>query len=174
MTRKSVVTAVAVLTILGSLTFAGTSAMAQSADGQASMITRLAQKLGVPETEVKSAFDEMHKEHASEMKANMETKLSTLVADGKITEAQKTAILAKMEEFRTEREQNRESFQNLTREERKAKMDAEKAELDAWAKSQNIDLSILPFGKFGEKVRGTFESRHGMMMEGGHRGMMDN
>jgi cytidylate kinase len=158
LTRKSVVTAVAVLTILGSLTFAGTT-MAQTADGKASMITRLSQKLGVPEAQVKSAFDQMHTEHAAEMKANMETKLSALVADGKITEAQKTAILAKMEEFRTKREQSRESFQNLTREERKEKMETEKAELEAWAKSQNIDLSILPFGKF-----------NGMMRMGGHHG----
>jgi len=158
--RKSIVTAVAVLTILGSLTFAGTSAMAHSADRQASMITRLAQKLGVPEDKVKLAFDEMHTEHASEMKANMETKLGTLVAEGKITEAQKSAIIAKMEEFKTKKQQNREAFKSLNVEERKAKMTAEKTELETWAKSQGIDLSLLPFGKFG----GMGDREHGKGM----------
>ena len=149
--------------------------MAQSADSQSGMITKLAQKLGVSETQVKSAFDELRNEHETEMKANMNTKLTTLVSEGKITEAQKAAIIAKMEELKSKMEANRETFKNLTPEERKTKMTAEKTELETWAKSQGIDLSILPFGKFGEKVRGTFEYGHGGGRgHGGPMGKVDN
>ncbi len=150
------------LTILGSLTFVSASAYAQNNDGKATMITRLAQKLGVSEDKVKSAFDEIHSEHQTEMKQNMEQKLTELVSQGKLTETQKTAIIAKMEELRTKHQNIKAEMQNLTPEERKAKMEAERAELEAWAKSQGIDLSILPFGKFG-KVMMKWEGRGGGM-----------
>ena len=171
--RKSVVTAVAVLTILGSLTFAGTSVLAQNTDGQATMITKLAQKLGVPETQVKTAFEQLHSEHQAEMKANMEAKLSELVTQGKITESQKAAIIAKMDQLRAKRDQNRETFQNLTPDERKTKMEAERTELENWAKSQGIDLSILPFGKFGGMMMGG-RGGHGMGKGMGWEGTTPN
>ena len=65
----------------------------------------------------------------------MESKLTQAVADGKITEAQKQAILTHHDAMKDSRP-NRGEFQSLTEEQRKAKMDEKKVEMDAWL-SQN-------------------------------------
>lgn len=148
--RKSILMGAAVLTIVGAtgvVTFTTPSALAQSSYMHINMIQKLSQKLGVSEDKVKIVMDEMYAERRIEMKANIESKLSTLVTEGKITEAQKTAIIAKMDELHAEKEANRESMKNLTPEERRAQMQTKKTELETWAKSQGIDLSLIHFSK---------------------------
>lgn len=157
----------AVLTIAGITTVAAGTTLAQTTNGQDTMIQKLATKLGISEDKVKSAFDQIHSEHETEMKQKMEQHLSDLVSQGKITEAQKQAIIAKMAELRSAREAEKDSFKNLTPEQRKAKMDAQKTDLENWAKSQGIDLSILP--SIGHGGHGEFGGmrKHGMMMQEG-------
>jgi hypothetical protein len=150
--KKSIALGAAAVAIFGTTAFVSTSAFAQSTDGHTNMIQKLAQKLGIPEDKVKIAFDEMHNEHRAEMQKNHEQKLSALVAEGKITEAQKTAIIAKMEEMKSKMIANKEAFMNMTPEERKAKMEAERVELENWAKAQGLDLSTLPFGMGGKMI----------------------
>lgn len=146
--RKTVALGAVALTIVGTTAFVSTSAFAQSTDGQTTMIQKLAQKLGVPEDKVKVAFDELHSERHTEMKKNMETRLSELVSQGKLTEAQKQAILAKMEELKTEHQNLKTEMQNMTPEQRMQRMEQERTELENWAKSQGIDPSLLPMMKF--------------------------
>lgn len=140
--RKTFVIGAAVLTIVGATAFVSTNAFAQSPGNRNRMIQRLAQKLGLPEDKVKSAFEQMHIEHLTEMKKTQEERLSQLVAEGKITDTQKQAIIAKLEELRSQKESNKDN-QNLTPEERKQKMEAHKTELENWAKTQGIDLSLI-------------------------------
>lgn len=71
------------------------------------------------------------------MEARYEERLNQAVKDGKLTEEQKTKILAKhkelMKEIEADREANkgkREDFQNKTEAERKALMEQRKAEMD--------------------------------------------
>lgn len=76
-----------------------------------------------------------------DMLAMDEERLTKLVEEGKITEAQKTAILA---ELKTIREKySFESMKDLTDEERKKKMQEMQETLMAWAKEQSIDESYV-------------------------------
>lgn len=157
--RKTFIIGAAVLTIVGATAFISTSTFAQSPGTQNRMAQRLAQKLGLPEDKVKSAFDEVHTEHLTEMKKTQEERLSQLVAEGKITDTQKQAIIAKLEEVRNQKLSNKDNFENLTLEERKQKMEAHKIELENWAKSQGIDLSLI----MTRREKGSRDFGHKMM-----------
>ena len=71
--------------------------------------------------------------------------LAKLVADGKITEAQKQLIIAEMTALKAK--YNPENSKSLTDEQRKTQMQAERDELAAWAKANNIDEKYLMFGR---------------------------
>jgi hypothetical protein len=77
-------------------------------------------------------------------------RLEKLVKDGKITEAQKTAILAELKALREK--YSMESMKDLTEEERKEKTEEMQAELKAWAEEQGIDeeyVMLQPVGNNG-------------------------
>ncbi len=105
-----------------------------------SLITKIAQRFNLKETDVEAVFEAVRDEKREEMKVNREDKLTQAVKDGVITEAQKTTLLAKMEEHIGERRENREEMQN-------------------WFKSQGIDETKLreymrPVGKGNGEGRG--------------------
>ncbi|CAN5192045.1 hypothetical protein BH09PAT2_BH09PAT2_01590 [soil metagenome] len=77
---------------------------------------------------------------AEEMQKKQEDRLTTLVSDGKITEVQKQLILEKVVEFKTARQADK---QDMTKEERKIDMDKKRQELEAWAKTNGIDMQYL-------------------------------
>lgn len=72
-----------------------------------------------------------------------EERLTKLVSEGKITEEQKSLILAKEEEMEAARQAQMESETELTEEERKAAMEEEQAELRKWAEENGIDMQYL-------------------------------
>ncbi len=86
----------------------------------------------------------------AQMKTQVETRLTQLVAAGKLTEAQKQLILAKM----TEVEAKLVALQNITDvAARKVALQAIHADVKAWAKQNNIPSGLIQngFGKdFGE------------------------
>ena len=148
------------------------------------LITKLAQKLGLEETKVQTAFDEARTEMRTERQAEMETKfeeqVNQLLADGKITEAQKTAILAKHEEMQSQMQnrkpENKEGWQNITQEEkqaqaetRRAEMEQRRTDLENWANTNGLNLEELGLfvgGPHGDgKGIGPREGGMGMPME---------
>lgn len=70
----------------------------------------------------------------------LEERLDKLVSDGKITEEQKTAILAKIEALQAEY-----SLDSLTGEERQEKMQEMMEKLKTWAQEQGIDQTYIMF-----------------------------
>lgn len=127
------------------------SANAQTpGEGVQTLIQKIAQKFGLKQADVQSVFDEHKKEMGTKREANYEARLTTLVTEGKITEAQKQLILAKHTELQSKREANRTAMQNMTAEQRKAAMEAHKTELESWAKQNNIDVKYL----FGGDMKG--------------------
>lgn len=117
------------------------------------IVSTLSQKLGVSEDKVKKAFDEIHKERHSEMSERYEEMLSQAVKDGKLTEAQKKLLIAKHDELFNQREANFEELKNLSPQERRAKMQKRREDLEIWAEKNDIDPSYLfGFGK-GQKMR---------------------
>lgn len=127
---------------------ANTFALAQEdVSPDINLVEKISTKFGLDKNEVQKVFDEQRNEMHKEMQARQEERLSQLVKDGKITEAQKTLIVNKQKEMQAQRETNKDSFKDLTPEERKTQMETKKAEIDAWAKENGIDPTYLFPGK---------------------------
>lgn len=150
----------AVALVIGGIVLSGSSYVsAQSTSNDyPPIIDRLVAKFNLNPDEVKAVFDEEQEARQSEMKAKIETKLTQAVTDGKITEAQKQAILTKLAEEKAEREANKDALKDKTHEERHALMEAKRTEMETWAKEQGIEMSVLkeliqPFGGKGMRMR---------------------
>lgn len=144
--RKGLVAAAAVA-VVGSAGLAATQAVnaatSDSSTGQTSIVDKIASKFGLNKDDVQKVFDEDRTAHEAERQAKQSEQLQKLVDAGTITADQKAKIEAKIAELQSKRESERDSFKNLTDDERKAKMDAAKTELDQWAKDNGIDLTKL-------------------------------
>lgn len=81
------------------------------------------------------------------MEQHLETRLSKLVADKKITAAQKTLIENKLKELAQEHRADKERIKGMTRAQRLELHKKEKTDLENWAKQNGIDLKIFLGGK---------------------------
>jgi len=121
------------------------------------IVERLAQRFGLKESDVQAVFEEVHQERQQEMQARLEERLTQAVKNGKITESQKQAILAKHKELTEKRQQNKENWRNMTLEEKRKAIQQQRQELKSWADQNGIDLKYL-FGWFGAgRVRWWFK-----------------
>lgn len=165
--NKKQMLSVAAVTVLGAGILTASTAFAQNASTAEnptnSLVQKIADKFNLNKDEVQAVFDESYKERHSVMQAAYEKQLTQYVTDGKLTEEQKQLILKKHSEIQAEREANKYSMQNLSEEERRAQNESKRAELEAWAKDNGIDLQYLK-PKFG---KGHGMGRHGF---GGHHG----
>jgi len=132
---------------------------AQDASNYPPIVQKIAERFNLNVSEVEQVFDEERDERRADMYAHFAERLNDLVTEGKLTEAQKEAILDKHEEMQN----SMEELENLTPEERKGKMQAMHEEFKTWVDEQGINLPLLgPFGTgFGH--RGGFGGM-GMMM----------
>lgn len=158
MISKKVLIPVIALTIIATTATYATSINAQTTTPHAGLVEAISKKFGLDKTKVQSAVDEYRKVHQTEkqemMKQKMEEKLTQDVKDGKITEAQKKAIIKKLTEVKNSI--NPDTIKNMTPEERKKAMDDKHAELEKWAQTQGIDPNYV--------IRGI--GRHGMLKQG--------
>ena len=118
--------------------FFANNASADSSNPRESIIERIASRFNLNKDDVKSVFDEDRKEREEEMEKRFEERLSQAVKDGKITEDQKSLILAKHEELRKERGSDFKDRKNMTPEERRSEAEKHRSEMEAWAKTNNI------------------------------------
>lgn len=145
---------------LASLVFAGGLLGADYVKAQGdrnctSMVEKIAQKFNLNKDEVQKVFDEERTERITERHASFEENLSKSVEEGKISEEQKQLILKKMEELRAEREK----FIELTREERREKMQETRSNMESFLEENGIDESVLRHGGMGHGKRGHFGGR---------------
>lgn len=119
-----------------------TNAQTMPTGPNSSLAQKLSQRFNLNQTDVQKFFDEEHQARESQMQQNLETKLSQAVTSGKITEAQKQAILAKMAELKSNKP-DMANFKSLTQEQRKAQMDQKKVELEAWASQNGLSMQTL-------------------------------
>ena len=149
--KKKLLVSIAVVTLAGASYFGTAHVFAQSSEEQGtSLVQRIATKFGLNQTDVQAVFDEHRHEQHAKMQERFEKTLSQAVTDGKITEEQKTKILEKFSEQKTQKEADRGTFKNMTPQERKAAHEKKHAELKAWAEANSIDLQTLS-GAFGSK-----------------------
>lgn len=125
---------------------------AQDTSAFSSLVTKIAGRFNLKESDVKVVFDEARQEHHAQMQVRYVEWLTQAVRDGKITEAQKQLLVAKHKEVGVKRVADMEDFKNLTLEEQRAAKEKVRTELETWAKQNGIDLSYL-FGGFGHHKR---------------------
>jgi len=89
---------------------------------------------------------EKHQEH-------LETRLSALVNQGKITADQKKLIEDKFKSLFEQKQQLKTDWKGKTHEEMKALHEKERAELEAWAKENGIDLKLIGHGKMKMRIK---------------------
>lgn len=153
MKRNLLVLSVAFLSV-GVLFFHTASAFAQTDDSR-SFVTRFAQKLGIEDVKVQNAMDEIHRERHNEMQKKLELKLTQAVKDGKITESQKNAIMAKQKEMQERHLKMKKEFKEMTTEERHNAKKKLREEMENWAKEHEINFKELL----------SIKGRHGMRMK---------
>lgn len=146
--NKKTMATVAAVSVLGAGILTASTAFAQQSDSStqnpmSSLVEKIATKFNLNKDEVQAVFDEAHEERHAQMKADFEEQLSTYVSEGKITEEQKQLILKKREEMDAERKGNKDQFQNLSEDERRSQMEQKRADLEAWANENGIDLQYL-------------------------------
>ncbi len=129
---------------------------AQSAGNPLSgLVQMLAQKFGLDQTQVQSVVDQYRQQQTTARQQNMQTReqarLDGLVKAGKITEAQKQAIITEQAVLKAK--YNLANYKSLTPDQRKQQLQAEQAEIKTWAASQGIDPSYLRPG-FGMRRMG--------------------
>jgi len=103
---------------------AWTTAKAAVNSGNSGITEQLSEKLGIEESKVSDAMDQIRQERQAEREKQISVNLDKAVADGVITSEQKQKILDKMTEMQQKREQERKEFQ-------------------AWQQENGIDISKL-------------------------------
>ena len=116
--NRKVLAAVLALGIIASVGYFGSNYVLADDENpmHQTLISRIAEKFNLKESDVEAVFEAVRDEKHEEMKAEREKRLSQAVSDGVITEAQKMAILSKMNENISERRGNREEMQNFFKE----------------------------------------------------------
>jgi hypothetical protein len=158
--RERVIIPVLLLTVAGVTLYGSSQAFAQDANGT-TLAQKIADKFGLNKNDVQAVFDQARSEHQADMETKYEARLTQLVTEKKITDAQKKLILAKHKELEAKRQSAFASMKDKTPAERKTAMEAEKKALDDWAKQNGIDVKYLMGGFGGERGMRGF----------GHKGM---
>lgn len=138
--RKTLITVAAVTALaLGGIASMGSVLAATDERKPDSLVSRLAERFNLKESDVQAVFDEEKQARQADRQQKLEERLNKAVEDGKLTSGQKDKLLAKLDELQAEREELR----GLSREERKAKLQQKKEELKAWANENDIPEQYL-------------------------------
>ena len=145
-----IITAVGAAGAIGA-TVVNAATSSNGGDRDSSLVTALAQKFNLKESDIQSVLDEDRAERDTEREQETKDEVAQLVKDGKLTQDQADKINAKRTELKAEREANKTANQSLSNGERKAKMDEHKAAIDTWLKDSGVDskYEYLLMGKHG-------------------------
>lgn len=136
------------LMFLGASTLGVVEIYAQSSQGTyPSIVQRLADRFHLNADDVKAVFDQNHQDKMGQRQQKLEDRLSQAVKDGKITEDQKQKILAKIKDLQANQQAFRDSLKNMTPDQRKAALQKQRDELNAWAQQNGIDPKNLFLGR---------------------------
>lgn len=112
MKNKKLIAVILALGIIASAGYFGTTyALAEeTTPGYSTLVQKIAQKFNLKESDVQAVFDSVRDERKEQHKATLIANLDKAVADGVITEAQKQALLTKMQEKHDSRVADRVAF----------------------------------------------------------------
>lgn len=149
MIRKQIVLPILTAGVISAAVFGGSQIASAESNGQIpSLAQMIAQKFNLDQGKVQAVVDQYRQEQQTNRQQTMQTKvedrLNRAVSQGKITTAQKQAILDELAKIKSE--YNPQSFKNMTADQRRQTLEKEQAEIKSWAKSQGIDPSYLKQG----------------------------
>jgi len=124
---------------LTGMSIASATSNTMSQDKRDSFATNLATKFNLNKNDVTKFMDEQKASRESQMK----TKVTDALKTAGYTDTQIKALQGKRNEQRTAMQTWRDANPNATREDMKAHHDAERTEMEAWAKEQGIDLTKI-------------------------------
>lgn len=141
---KKAILPIAAVTLLGAGVYgvAQVSAASDQIDPQASLVQKLADKFKLDKAQVQAVFDEEHAAHQAKHEKKLEERLNQAVTDGKLTQAQKDAIVAENKKLKGILEEAK----NGTVEERRAAMEKARTEARTWAEQNNLSPKWLMMG----------------------------
>lgn len=120
-----------------------TNSSLTAGDKMSSLVEKIATKFNLNKDDVQKVFDEDRQKHHQAMQQRLEDTLTQAVKDGKLTEDQKSKLLAKMDELHTK--YGPENNQSISRHAMRQNHQAELSELQSWARENGINLStVLP------------------------------
>lgn len=144
------VAGVTAITLLAGGSILLTQAYAQDGDAEEyrPIVQAIAEEFGLDEDEVNKVFVDHHQQMKQEREQKIHDALDQAVADGKITEEQKTDILKKHEMIRQNRGEHREN----------------QREFHEWLDENDIDLRDIlggECGMMGREMKGRMMGRVG-------------
>ena len=146
--QKMIVPTVVMMALLAVGIYGVSQVSADDLSSYPPIVERLADKFGLNVADVEEVFIQERSEHHEMMRQTIEERLNQAVADGKITEEQKNALLAKRDEMQADREAEREEH---------------RAKMQKWFEDQGIDPEVLAqYGGFAGGFRMGFHK--GFMM----------
>ncbi len=120
--------------------FAATPATQTSPqDRQEILIQALVQRFNLNKSDVQQFFQDQEGQRFNEMLTRLGERLTTEVTRGKLTEAQKNAIIAKAKEVKAKHD----ALRSLSQTERETQMKQYRTDLENWATQQGIDKRYL-------------------------------
>ena len=158
MNKKIIASLALVTTVLGTAMYAN-QVNAFGFGNNNDVVQRLAQSIGKSEAEVQSVFDQLHEERHAEKEAQFEANLDEAINAGTITAEQKQLLLEKHDEMEADNQSLFENRDTMTQEEWKEAHQSRRAEMEAWADENGIDLNAVHVGGFGSKGPG-MNGRH--------------
>jgi len=141
-----------ITTLLGVGTLAGVASAQSSSTGSNgdSLVDQIAQRFNLNKDDVQKVFDENRSQHLAERQQRMEDRLDQAVTDGKITSAQKDAILAQIKDMQS----YIDSIKDKSADERRTLMKQKLNELRQWAKDNNLTQYVPMMGGHGHHGMG--------------------
>lgn len=129
---------------------------AQNKSTHPPIVQKLAEKFGLDEDAVMEVFEETYAERQAMALTHFEDRLNNALAEGKITESQKQAIMDKHEEVQARMFDIRS--QSTSKEQMHEQMADLRNEVTQWAESEGIDIPFFGlergFGKNMGHARG--------------------
>lgn len=154
MKKNLLIAATAATLSLGALVPVAAMAQSDTSTSSSSIVDKIASKFNLNKADVQKVFDEEHATREAEREQKSKDELAALVKAGTLTQAQADKITAKRAEMKADMEANRDAMKDKTEAERKAAMDAKKAELDKWASDNGIDVKYVMPGHGGRSHGG--------------------
>jgi hypothetical protein len=137
--------------VIGGGSLLGVSSLVHAQSGSApfnGLSQAIASKFGLSQSNVQSVIDTYMQQQRQTMIQNMhqrlKDKLNQEVQQGQITATQETEILNELSSLKGQF--NPSSFKSMTQQQRQQAFQTEKSDLQSWAQSEGINISLIPFG----------------------------